>query len=99
MTDDDKYGFQLAKKEGFTVDDVGCEACDNGGRMCSGSPPRGEPSLQTELLQCSRETRRYVLELVESHASLLDACKALVTMRDGAMAAIRKAVEKAEGTK
>lgn len=55
--------------------------------------------MQTELLQCSRETRRYVLELVESHASLLDACKALVTMRDGAMAAIRKAVEKAEGTK
>ena len=52
--------------------------------------------MQTELLQCSRETRRYVLELVESHASLLDACKALVTMRDGAMAAIRKAVEKAE---
>ena len=96
---DPETGFQFAKKDGFPVSDVGCEACDAGGKMCSAVPPRKEPSLQTELLQCSRETRRYVLELVESHASLLDACKALVTMRDGAMAAIRKAVEKAEGTK
>ena len=96
---DPETGFQLAKKDGFPVSDVGCEACDAGGKMCSAVPPRKEPSLQTELLQCSRETRRYVLELVESHASLLDACKALVTMRDGAMAAIRKAVEKADGTK
>ena len=96
---DPETGFQLSQKPEHLQPSQDCDACSNGGNMCSGSPPRKEPSLQTELLQCSRETRRYVLELVESHASLLDACKALVTMRDGAMAAIRKAVEKAEGTK
>jgi len=39
---DPETGFQLAKKEGFTVSDQGCEACSDGGRMCSGTPPRKE---------------------------------------------------------